>query len=97
MAGTALATRAPGNARFSPVVTRLRKTNPVASHRLAQDPLSAAARREVAVGRLTVAAISDGVLVMSPTMVGSPVYPTGAHDEIAAQYGEASCRSAALC
>jgi glyoxylase-like metal-dependent hydrolase (beta-lactamase superfamily II) len=70
-------------------VTRLRTTNPVASHRLAQDPLSAAARHEVAVGRLTVAAISDGVLVMSPTMVGSPAYPTAAHDELAARYGEA--------
>ncbi len=63
--------------------------NPLASHRLGNDPLSATARREVAVGRLTVAAVSDGVLVMSPAMVGSPEYPTGAHDELAARYGEA--------
>jgi glyoxylase-like metal-dependent hydrolase (beta-lactamase superfamily II) len=42
----------------------------------------------VAVGRLTVAAISDGVLVMSRDMVGSPDCPTGAYDELAAQHGE---------
>jgi glyoxylase-like metal-dependent hydrolase (beta-lactamase superfamily II) len=63
-------------------------TDPLAGHRLGSDPVSAAARREVAVGQLTVSAVSDGVLLMSREMVGSPAYPTGAYDEIAAAYGE---------
>lgn len=63
-------------------------TDPLASHRLRGDPVSAAARHDVAVGQLTVTAVSDGVLLMSREMVGSPEYPTGAYDELAAEYGE---------
>lgn len=69
-------------------MTQQPRTDPLAAHRLGLDPVSATARREVAVGRLTVAAVSDGVLVMSREMVGSPAYPTGAYDELAVQYGE---------
>jgi glyoxylase-like metal-dependent hydrolase (beta-lactamase superfamily II) len=69
-------------------MTELLPTGPLASHRWGNDPVSAAARREVAVGRLAVTAISDGVLVMSREMVGSPEHPTGAFDSLAAAYGE---------
>ncbi|MGB6453324.1 MAG: MBL fold metallo-hydrolase [Streptosporangiaceae bacterium] len=65
------------------------KMGPLASHRLRDDPVSATARRDLAVGRLTVTAVSDGVLVMDPQMVGSPEQPTGAYDELTARYGEA--------
>jgi glyoxylase-like metal-dependent hydrolase (beta-lactamase superfamily II) len=64
------------------VMTQMHTTDPLAGHRLGNDPVSAAARREVAVGRLTVTAVSDGVLLMSQEMVGSPAYPTGAYDEM---------------
>jgi glyoxylase-like metal-dependent hydrolase (beta-lactamase superfamily II) len=69
-------------------MTQLGETGPLASHRLRDDPVSAAARQEVPVGRLTVAAVSDGVLLMSAEMVGSPEFPTGAYDELAVRYGE---------
>jgi glyoxylase-like metal-dependent hydrolase (beta-lactamase superfamily II) len=69
-------------------MTPMQATNPLASHRLGHDLVSAAARHEVAVGRLTVTAVSDGVLLMSRQMVGSPEYPTGGYDELAAAYGE---------
>jgi glyoxylase-like metal-dependent hydrolase (beta-lactamase superfamily II) len=69
-------------------MTQLHATDPLASHRLGNDPVSAAARREVTVGRRTVSAVSDGVLLMSREMVGSAAHPTGAYDELAAAYGE---------
>lgn len=47
------------------------------------------ARRELRAGDRSVWAVSDGVLVMSPTMVGIPGNETAGYDEITATYGVA--------
>jgi glyoxylase-like metal-dependent hydrolase (beta-lactamase superfamily II) len=53
---------------------------PLARHRDAADPGSAAARQVLRVGERTVLALSDGVVVIPPDFIGTPEHPTAAHD-----------------
>jgi glyoxylase-like metal-dependent hydrolase (beta-lactamase superfamily II) len=50
------------------------------------DPLSGAASRLITVGSRELHALSDGYLLMSPDLVGSPDCPTAGYDALAAEH-----------
>ena len=62
---------------------------PLAGHPDAADPGSGAARQVLRVGERTVLALSDGVVVIPPTFIGTPEHPTAAHDVLRAADGRA--------
>jgi glyoxylase-like metal-dependent hydrolase (beta-lactamase superfamily II) len=61
---------------------------PLPGHRLADDPASTAAETVVEVGRIRLLAVSDGFLVMSRDMLGTPEARTAAHDALSVTYGD---------
>jgi glyoxylase-like metal-dependent hydrolase (beta-lactamase superfamily II) len=68
-------------------MTGAARRNPLYDRPLAADPVSGAASNAVRVGGRTLYAVSDGFLVMSEGMVGTPENPTAAHDALTLQYG----------
>ena len=62
---------------------------PLSRHPDAADPASAAARQELRVGERTILALSDGVVVIPPTFIGTPEHPTAAHDILRGADGRA--------
>ena len=62
---------------------------PLSRHPDAADPASAAARQELRVGERSILALSDGVVVIPPTFIGTPEHPTAAHDILRGADGRA--------
>ncbi len=62
---------------------------PLERHRDAADHRSALASATIPIGSRHILALSDGVLVMPPTFIGTPTHPTAAHDVLADAGGRA--------